>query len=570
MNRIQISLFITVQASEGDGMRRDKADEILRKVVSAPHEDEVIEFKDRRTLNKDEMGVYFSALSNEAELGDHHSAWMIFGISDDGEVMGTNFLDTVESQSRLKRYIYEQCGTNLSYRDIHTMNHDGKRVLMFEIPAAQHGTPTSFKGIAYERQGESVYPLTEEKRRRIMNKSLPDWSSQIVPGVGMDVLDPIAVMTARRLYRSKHPDNADASDAWSDQEFLNRMGLTIDGAVTYTAIVLLGKEESSLLIPDSSLCLRWILRDDDDMTLSGEVFGTPFILSIERLYSRIRNLEYSDFRTKTLAKVSTDTYDPNAVRELICNAIAHQDYLMREMVTVVEYDRDRLVFINAGDFMPGSIDRVILGEGPSYRYRNEHMVRVMNRIGMVETIGTGIQRVFRSQIERMFPLPEYDLSEEHVRVTLYGRVIDREYREILMRNPNLKFRDILCLDRISKGEDVGGLDASGLVSAGLVHTTASGYALGPGTPRGGASVESTPGKRVSNSDCRTAILEYLEANGTASRGEIDALLFDLLPEGMSEERKKVKVSNVLQSMRKEGLIGIEGTTRNPIYHIPGK
>ena len=207
---------------------------------------------------------------------------------------------------------------------------------------------------------------------------------------------------------------------------------------------------------------------------------------------------------------------------------------------------------------------------PSYRYRNEHMVRVMNRIGMVETIGTGIQRVFRSQIERMFPLPEYDLSEEHVRVTLYGRVIDREYREILMRNPNLKFRDILCLDRISKGEDVGGLDASGLVSAGLVHTTASGYALGPGTPRGGASVESTPGKRVSNSDCRTAILEYLEANGTASRGEIDALLFDLLPEGMSEERKKVKVSNVLQSMRKEGLIGIEGTTRNPIYHIPGK
>ena len=55
-------------------MRRDKADEILRKVVSAPHEDEVIEFKDRRTLNKDEMGVYFSALSNEAELRDHHSA----------------------------------------------------------------------------------------------------------------------------------------------------------------------------------------------------------------------------------------------------------------------------------------------------------------------------------------------------------------------------------------------------------------------------------------------------------------------------------------------------------------
>ena len=109
-----------------------------------------------------------------------------------------------------------------------------------------------------------------------------------------------------------------------------------------------------------------------------------------------------------------------------------------------------------------------------------------------------------------------------------------------------------------------------MVSAGLVHTTASGYALGPGTPRGGASVESTPGKRVSNSDCRAAILEYLEANGTASRGEIDALLFDLLPEGMSEERKKVKVSNVLQSMRKEGLIGIEGTTRNPIYHIPGK
>ena len=153
LNKIRFdSLLRTVeQVAEGDMVRRDTADGILRKAVSAPHEDEVMEFKDRRTLSKDDMGMYFSALSNEAELRDHHSAWMIFGISDDGEVVGTDYLDTVESQSRLKRYIYEQCGMNLSYRDIHTMDHDGRRILMFEIPAAQHGTPTSFnKGFPTE------------------------------------------------------------------------------------------------------------------------------------------------------------------------------------------------------------------------------------------------------------------------------------------------------------------------------------------------------------------------------------------------------------------------------------
>lgn len=124
------------------------ADAILDMILQSPHENEVLEFKDRRTLNKDEMGQYFSALSNEANLNKVPFAWMVFGITDSGEVVNSNIFDTMESRNKLRKYISEQCSNRLSYIDMLECKRGGKRVLLFQIPAALPGIPTSFKNIA--------------------------------------------------------------------------------------------------------------------------------------------------------------------------------------------------------------------------------------------------------------------------------------------------------------------------------------------------------------------------------------------------------------------------------------
>ena len=92
----------------------ETADSVLLKIVTNAHESEILEFKDRKNLDKDEMGKYFSALSNEANLRNKESAWMVFGVTDDGKLVNSNYLDTAESQNRLKLYISEQTTNRLS------------------------------------------------------------------------------------------------------------------------------------------------------------------------------------------------------------------------------------------------------------------------------------------------------------------------------------------------------------------------------------------------------------------------------------------------------------------------
>ena len=113
---------------------KDIVDDVLDRIRNSPHETEVVEFKDRKTLSKDEMGEYFSALSNEANLKGIPFAWMIFGMTDDGKIVNSNYLDTVESQNKLKKYISEQTSGRMSYVDIYARIIYGKRVLLSRYP----------------------------------------------------------------------------------------------------------------------------------------------------------------------------------------------------------------------------------------------------------------------------------------------------------------------------------------------------------------------------------------------------------------------------------------------------
>lgn len=125
-----------------------------------------------------------------------------------------------------------------------------------------------------------MVPLSENNRMNIMSESIPDWSGQIVPHVGLEILDPKAIALAKDYYIRNRPSKKDECNSWSDREFLNKVKLTIDGKVTYAAVILVGKEESEHFIPSANLKMRWILRDNDHNTIDSEFFFD----SIHRIY----------------------------------------------------------------------------------------------------------------------------------------------------------------------------------------------------------------------------------------------------------------------------------------------
>jgi ATP-dependent DNA helicase RecG len=120
---------------------------LLDKLIST-WENEVIEFKQAGGgFSTSDIGKYFSALSNEANLRGIDSAWLIFGINNDSRsVVGTDYRPEPERLQGLKHQISEGTEPSISFRNIYeldtgTHTNEGGRVILFQIPPAPRGMP---------------------------------------------------------------------------------------------------------------------------------------------------------------------------------------------------------------------------------------------------------------------------------------------------------------------------------------------------------------------------------------------------------------------------------------------
>jgi len=133
----------------------------------------------------------------------------------------------------------------------------------------------------------------------------------------------------------------------------------------------------------------------------------------------------------SLSPTEITQYGPWVIRETLYNAIAHQDYAQGGRINVVE-ESDSLLFTNLGEFLPGSVEKVIREDAPPELYRNRFMAEAMVNLNMIDTIGSGIKRMFTKQRQRSFPMPDYDLGERgRVKVRIIGTVVDEKYTRLL-------------------------------------------------------------------------------------------------------------------------------------------
>ena len=154
----------------------------LRKMMDLPAETEWIEFKEaRNNFDFDDIGRYFSGLSNEANLYGKPTGWLLFGITDRSprKIVGSNYRLTPPGLDRLKEQIAQHTNHQMTFAGVHELKVDGKRVVMFEIPAATRGIPTTWHGVAYGRIHESLGPLALHEIEEIRRQApLDDWSAK--------------------------------------------------------------------------------------------------------------------------------------------------------------------------------------------------------------------------------------------------------------------------------------------------------------------------------------------------------------------------------------------------------
>lgn len=536
---------------------------ILEELINN-YETECVEFKKAETnFDIDKLGKYFSAMGNEATLRNRQYSWIVFGIDDKTHEFTNTRYCSSNNFNRVKIQIAEKTTDNISFIEIYPLIVNNKRVIMFQVPAAV-GVPISWKGFAYGRVGESLKPLSQNKIEQIRNTAIYDWSRQIISSASIDNLDPNAILLAREQFKKKHEGKEIAKeiDELSDEEFLNKAKLTLNGKITNTAMLLLGKNDFDYLIEGNAPRMTWKLSGEDNI-IDYEHFGIPFLVNIENLYSKIRNLRYRYIvDDNSLFPIEIYQYDSFTIHELINNCIVHQNYSLSRMINVIEF-KDKLMFINEGNFIPENINKVLENGFSSPFYRNPFLVQAMVNLNMIDTAGSGIKRIYKIQRDKYFPMPDYDFSEENrVKVTLYGTIIDEKYSKLLFEQKKLSLNDIVLLDRVQKKLSITKEQFEHLKEANLVEGR---Y---PNIYISSSIAELTDNKEdyilnagLNRKFYKELIIEYFKVYKKATKKEIKKLLRDKFPNSLDDKTKDSRVRSLLDTLKRENFIFYEKDTR---------
>jgi len=546
---------------------------LLDRLRAEPHETEWLEFKASR-YHPQTLGEYISALANAACLCGRPKAYLVFGIQDQThKVIGTSFDPGAEKgkgNQNLLLWLSLGLQPNMGF-EVYPFIYQNRPLVLFDINAA-YDRPVSFYGTAYIRVGSSKTPLAKcpDKERRIW-KGRVDWSAQICEQAVLDDLDPEAISKARQEYVTKFPGKQADVSTWDDVTFLNKLRLAVRGRITNTAILLLGRPDASALITPAVARISWILKNDRNLELDYAHFDPPFLLNVDEVLGKIRNLTIRALPSGTLFPVEITQYDPWVLREALHNCIAHQDYSLRGRINVVETP-DSVLLTNVGSFLPGDVEKAIRQDAPFEVYRNPFLAEAMVQLNMIDTQGGGIKRMFLTQIKRFFPMPDYDLtSPERVIVKVRGSILDERYTQLLMDRSDLDLWTVILLDKVQKRIRISKDENKKLKALKLVEGRYPNLFVS----RMVADVTGLKAQHIRNKGLnrryyQDMILELIREHGPVSRNDIDSLLMEKLPEILTEKQKKTKIHNLLFELAGPlGLIRNRGSKTRPEWVLEG-
>ena len=536
-----------------------------------PQENARCEWKEFKNLKnsfcgdeKDDVISYVSAIANM------EGGFLVVGVHDKTlEIVGTDTYNYDRQKAILR--LTDRCA-NLSSEGLDIVEYvtsdTQKKVWVICIPKHLPKRPVYAHDKAWQRIEDSLVVLKPERLNAILDEPLfmgSDWSAEIVPNATIDDLDEVAIAKARVMFKKVHSRiPAEEVNAWSIPEFLSNAGVMIDGGITRAAIILLGKPVSVFKLRPAVVRVTWSLRDEKQDVVDYEHFTVPFILTVDQILAKVRNLTMREMPGGTLFPDVMQQYDDYSMREILHNCIAHQDYTLQERINLVE-NPGFLYYANGGSFIPGTVQKALATHGPQRHYRNECLCNAMVNFNMIDIVGRGIRKIFNQQWERRFPMPDYeiDAAKKEVAVRLYGNAINEKYTKLLKENKDLSLEDCILLDAVQKGHRLSESDAKNLLERGLVEGEYPDLTISLSIARQTKQLpEYTKVKGLERDKIKQMALQFIQNAGEEGT-KLDAILEyikDVLPSTKSLEQKRRLLRHILEEMKNENMIQINGRT----------
>lgn len=532
-------------------------------------ENEYVEFKSGNATTNERFGMYISAISNAACIHNNPFGYLVFGIDDDTHtVEGTKFRfqKRKEGNSELEIWVRRLLSPSIKFEFL-PCDYEGHYLEIFKIPAAV-GEPTYFKNTPYIRFGSSLTELKKYPQYiKVIYNSQDDWSAKIIENATINDLDSEAISLAREKFKEKMAGKPffDDIDRWSDETFLDKARITLNGKITNTAIILLGKPESSHYILPGVAQITWKLDTEEK---AYEHFGIPFFITVNDVLKQIRNVKYKFFPRNQLVAVEVQKYDPEVILEALNNCIAHQEYNYNSRIVLTE-QTGKLIFANAGNFFEGNAEDYTTGNKTPKKYRNRWLAEAMVTLKMIDSLGYGIHKMYKSQMQRYFPLPDYSKSTwDEVVLEIYGHAIDENYSKLLIeRKDDIDLADAVLLDKVQKSLPINDKAAQRLKQKGFIEGRKPNYFISAQIADiTDKKAQYTRNKGLDTELLKSFILKHIEIHGYATRKEIDELLLDKMPDYLDERQRKKRIDNIIQNMRDDTIVNL-GTRSIPKWVI---
>ncbi|EKD28277.1 MAG: hypothetical protein ACD_79C00355G0003 [uncultured bacterium] len=401
---------------------QDYLKSLLKELIALPKETEWVEFKHNND-NPQEIGEYISALSNSAVLAGKAKGYLVWGVDNSThKIKGTQvkFKQMKKGNEELENWLLQLLSpkVDFSYFEIEI---DNCMVAMLEINRATTH-PVQFQGKEYIRVGSykkllKDFPEKERTLWRLFDKT----PFELLPAkekVSSDsVLTLLSYPDYFDLLKIPLPDNKSGILARLEEEKMivkHQSGLW---NITNLGAILFAKK-----LEDFSELKRKAMRvivykgSSRIETLREQTEGKGYASGFKGLIEFVLNLIPSNEIIEKALRKNVPLYPEIAVRELIANALIHQDFFIKGAGPMVEIFSDRLEISNPGIPLVQT-DRFI--DTPP-RSRNEDLAGFMRRIGVCEERGSGIDKVvFQTELFQL-PAPLFEVSGDNTRITLFA------------------------------------------------------------------------------------------------------------------------------------------------------
>ena len=398
------------------------AEAIVKELISLPKETEWVEFKHNKFIPSD-IGEYLSALANSAALHEKSHAFILWGINDrTREIVGTTFSPSTEKvgNEELENWLLRLLEPRIDV-EFHEITIERNQVVLFKIQAASN-RPIRFQGIEYIRVGTYKKKLQEfpEKERKLWKgfEGTPFEYNGVLQGVSSDdVLSLIDYPNYFTLMKQPLPDNRKAILERLQTERIVTRNANETYDISNVGAILFARKLSDFNRL-SRKALRVIIYKGDNRvnTLKEQIDGRGYAIGFARTIAYINDQLPQNEQIGQALRQEVRMYPEIAIRELVANALLHQDFTITGSGPSVEIFADRMEITNPG--LPLIDTLRFLDEPP--RSRNETLGSFMRRMNICEERGSGIDKVIFYVEAFQLPAPDFRLSGNSTVAVLFA------------------------------------------------------------------------------------------------------------------------------------------------------